>query len=298
MARIDETRPEGPETPKGGARLPLRARWRRVSMGLTTLAGRPRGFFSPYRYAADVEAPEGYPELEAIIGAAWDEIESVLGVIGEEAATLAAFRGPAPRPRWDQSWFPRLDGAAAYVIAAGSGAGRVVEVGSGHSTRFLAQALEDAGQGGRITCIDPAPRATLHGLEVDWRREVLASRHLPLFDALEPGDIAFFDSSHLLWPGTDVDMILNRILPRLAPGVLVHLHDIFLPDPYPADWAWRGYTEQLGLAGWLAGGAYRPIWASHYALTRMGAAEAPGIAELPLPDGARESSLWLVRAAQ
>jgi len=284
--------------PDASAGLPLRLRWRRFVMGLSTLMGRPRGFFSPYRYAATLPEAEGYPELEAILGAAWDEMESVLGVIGEEAATLAAFGGPAPRPRWEQSWFPRLDGAAAYVIAAGSGAGRVVEVGSGHSTRFLAQALADAGQGGRITCIDPAPRATLDGLDVDWRREVLGAQHMALFDALEPGDIAFFDSSHLMWPGTDVDMIFNRILPRLAPGVLVHLHDIFLPDPYPADWAWRGYTEQCGLAGWLAGGAYRPIWASHFARTRMGAAEAPGIAGLPLPEGAFESSLWLVRAAQ
>ncbi|MDT8344347.1 MAG: class I SAM-dependent methyltransferase [Thermohalobaculum sp.] len=295
---MDETRPEGPARAQGDGAPSRRLRWRRFVMGMRTLLGRPQGFFSPYRYAAGVAAPEGYPELEAIIGGAWDEIEGVLDVIGEEAATLAAFRGPAPRPRWDQSWFPRLDGAAAYVIAAGSGAGRVVEVGSGHSTRFLAQALADAGQGGRIACIDPAPRAPLAGLEVDWHREVLGPQHMALFDALEPGDIAFFDSSHLLWPGTDVDMILNRILPRLAPGVLVHLHDIFLPDPYPVDWAWRGYTEQSGLAGWLAGGAYRPIWASHYALTRMGAAEAPGIADLPLPEGARESSLWLVRAAQ
>ncbi|MBK0398983.1 class I SAM-dependent methyltransferase [Limibaculum sp. M0105] len=297
MARLDDN-DAGPRAGIRAGALPLRLRWRRFVMGLSTLLGRPRGFFSPYRYAGSVSGGDGYPEIEAILGTAWDEMESVLGVIAEEADALAAFRGPAPRPRWDQLWFPRLDGAAAYVIAAGSGAGRVVEVGSGHSTRFLAQALDDAGQGGRITCIDPEPRAVLDGLDVEWRREVLGPQHLPLFDALEPGDIAFFDSSHLLWPGTDVDMIFSRILPRLAPGVLVHLHDIFLPDPYPVAWEWRGYTEQTGLAGWLASGAYKPIWASHFARTRMGAAEAPGVADLPMPEGAFESSLWLVRAAQ
>ncbi len=139
----------------------------------------------------------------------------------------------------------------------------------------------------------PAPR--LAGLDIDWRREVLGAGHLPLFAELEAGDIAFFDSSHLLWPGTDVDLILNRILPVLAPGVLVHIHDVFLPDPYPADWAWRGYTEQLGLAGYLTSPGWRILWASHYAVTRMRAAERPAIAALPMPEGARELSLWLER---
>ena len=92
-----------------------------------------------------------------------------------------------------------------------------------------------------------------------------------------------------------MDLILNRILPVLHAGVRVHVHDVFLPDPYPADWSWRGYTEQLGLAGYLASPAWRILWASHYAVTRMGAAERPAIAALPLATGARESSLWLVR---
>ncbi len=91
-------------------------------------------------------------------------------------------------------------------------------------------------------------------------------------------------------------MILNRILPVLKPGVLVHIHDVLLPDPYPPHWAWRGYTEQNALAGWLLGGACAPIFASHYALTRMGAAGRPGVARLPLPEGALETSLWLKRS--
>ena len=107
--------------------------------------------------------------------------------------------------------------------------------------------------------------------------------------------MAFFDSSHILWPGTDVDMMLNRILPVLAAGVLVHIHDILLPDPYPPEWDWRGYTEQNGLAGWILGGGYEAVFASHYALTRMGAAARPGLARLALPEGAFETSLWLRR---
>jgi hypothetical protein len=208
---------------------------------------------------------------------------------------LAGFDGPPPEPRWGQSWFPRLDGAAAYALVRRHVPGRIIEVGSGHSTRMLVRAAADAGGNTRIICIDPPPRAALRGLEVEWRERVLGEADLELFAALEPGDIAFFDSSHILWPGTDVDMMLNRILPLLAPGVLVHIHDILLPDPYPAAWNWRGYTEQNGLAGWLLGGGCEVVFASHYALTRMEAARRPAIARLALPEGAFETSLWLRR---
>jgi hypothetical protein len=131
---------------------------------------------------------------------------------------------------------------------------------------------------------------------VEWRARVLGPDDVGLFEALKEGDIAFFDSSHLLWPGSDVDTIVNRILPVLRRGVLVHIHDVTLPDPYPAAWAWRGYTEQHALAGWILGGAYESVFASHYAVTRMGADARPAVSALPLPDGALETSLWLRRA--
>ncbi len=272
----------------------IRGTARRLGMGLATLAGARRGFFSPYRYAGTVAPPGPYPEIEAAFRAAEGAFAAVLDGIETLGPRLATFDGPPPEPRWGQAWFPRLDGAAAYVLARG--ARRIVEVGSGHSTRFLARAVRDAGAGARMTCIDPAPRAALDGLAVDWRVRLLGPEDLALFAALREGDIAFFDSSHLLWPGSDVDVILNRILPVLKPGVLVHIHDVLLPDPYPQEWAWRGYTEQHALAGWILGGAYRPAFASHYAATRMGAGARPAVAALALPEGALETSLWLRRA--
>jgi len=284
--------------------MTARARWRRLRMGLATLMGTPQGFFAPYRYASAVVPPGPYPALEELFRGAEEAFGAVLDEIDAHAERLAGFDGPPPEPRWGQSWFPRLDGAAAYALVRRHQPAQIIEVGSGHSTRMLARAAADAaadtaaeaGQGTRITCIDPAPRAALQGLEVDRVERVLRPDDVAVFEALHPGDIAFFDSSHILWPGTDVDMILNRILPVLAPGVLVHIHDILLPDPYPAGWAWRGYTEQNGLAGWILGRAFQPVFASHYALTRMDADLRPGIAALPLPGGAVETSLWLRRA--
>ncbi|MEM7059189.1 MAG: class I SAM-dependent methyltransferase [Pseudomonadota bacterium] len=265
-------------------------RWRQ--MGLETLqAGRAQGFFTPYRYADRVKAPAGYPELETLFKAAESSMEHVLKDIDFYASDLAALNGPPPIPRWDQTWFPRLDGAAAWAIVRSHTPEQIIEVGSGHSTRMLAHALGDAS---RITCIDPEPRADIKALGVTHHARVLSADDVGMFAPLESNDIAFFDSSHILWPGTDVDITLNRIIPALKPGVLIHIHDILLPDPYPQEWEWRGYTEQNGVAPLLLG-ACEIVFSSHYALTRMGAATRPGVKALPIPDGAFETSLWLRR---
>ena len=110
---------------------------------------------------------------------------------------------------------------------------------------------------------------------------------------LGAGDILFVDSSHVLMPGSDVDCILNHLLPRLPAGVVVHFHDIFLPDAYPAAWSWRGYNEQNAVAALLSGG-WRLLWSSHWVATRMsGDVVAAGLARLPLNAGGYEGSLWL-----
>jgi hypothetical protein len=89
--------------------------------------------------------------------------------------------------------------------------------------------------------------------------------------------------------------MINDILPALPTGVVVFFHDIFLPDPYPAHWAWRGYNEQSGV-GALVQGGYAPLFASRYVVTRMAAeVEATVVAGLPLVRGAHESGLWLVK---
>lgn len=263
-------------------------------MALETIEGkRKQGFFLPYRYADGVKAPGSYPAIEAVFDRHRDQFQSVLDEIDARASVLEAFAGPPPKPRWDQDWFPRADGAAAYAMVASRRPRKVIEVGSGHSTRFMAAA---ASSGAGITCIDPEPRADFGDLAVDWRRSVLSEAHLPMFEALEPGDFAFFDSSHLMMPGTDVDMIFNRILPALRRGVIVHIHDILLPDPYPDVWEWRGYNEQNCLGGWILAGGLKPLFSSRYAVTRMGAAEAGVLSRLPLNSGAVETSFWVEKS--
>jgi hypothetical protein len=261
-------------------------------MGLATLFGRPRGFFIPYRYAARVE-PCAYPALEPRLAARVPAFETVLDDIEALGARLERLRGPAPQPRFDQDWFPRLDAAVAYAMVCRARPARIVEVGSGHSTRFLVRALADEGLGTEVVCIDPARRAALRGLPVRWMEDVVQRAPERCFADLRAGDVLFVDSSHVLMPGSDVDWLLNRVLPDLAAGVLVHFHDVFLPDPYPAVWSWRGYNEQQGLAPLLHGGPYECLFASHYVATRLPERLTRGIlARLPAP-AAPECSLWL-----
>jgi hypothetical protein len=274
------------------ARERRRGRARRLAMGLATLLGRKRGFFIPHRYAAAIE-PCAYPVLEAHLAACVPAFEAVLADLEAHAERLARMRGPAPAPRLDQGWFPTLDAAAAYAMICRARPARIVEVGSGHSTRFLARAIAEAGLDAELTCIDPAPRAALSDLPVRWLECALQQAPEALFAELRAGDVLFVDSSHILMPGTDVDWLLNRILPALPAGVLVHFHDVFLPDPYPEAWAWRGYNEQQALAPLLPGQAYACLFASHYVRTRLPHRLARGPLALLPPPAAPEGSLWL-----
>ena len=146
----------------------------------------------------------------------------------------------------------------------------------------------------RHTAIDPAPRADISKLGVDVRRQRLQDLTPEDVTDLQAGDFLLIDSSHILMPGSDVDFLLARVLPVLPAGVLVHFHDIFLPDDYPAAWDWRGYNEQLGVLPLLCDARWEVMFSSHYVATRMaGAVAGSAVAALPLPSEAHETSLWL-----
>jgi len=216
----------------------------------------------------------------------------VLDWIEDYAAELEAI-GPdrPPQPRWNQDWFPRLDAAAAYAIVRKTKPRRIVEVGSGHSTRFLARAVADGALRTEITCIDPEPRATIAGLRVELLRTAVQDVPVSVFEPLEAGDILFIDSSHQVKPGSDLEFLLGRVLPALASGVRLHFHDIFLPDPYPQMWAWRRYNEQQAVARLLAD-RYALEFSSHQANARP----LNGVLRrLPLLPGALETSFWLCK---
>ena len=263
----------------------------------TVLGNRPKGYFIPYRHTAEMPPPgsAAYPAIEELFIAAEERQREFLKNIKKYAEPIGKiYENNPPEPRWDQDWFPRMDAVAAYVMVREFRPRRIIEVGSGHSTRFMARAVRDGALPTRITAVDPGPRAKIDGLDVETVSKLVHEVPPELFGELGAGDILFIDSSHILMPGTDVDYLFNSVLPSLPSGTLIHIHDILLPDPYPEAWTWRGYNEQLGVALLLQGRAYEILFSSRYAVTRLQKSfEETPAAGLPLNEGALETSLWL-----
>ena len=271
--------------------LSLRGRWRRLALGLpTVLSLTPRGWFIPHRYAPLLPPPGAqppYPTIEILFEGKARAFEAMIELIDSHAAALEAMRGLL-----DQAWFPSLDAAVAYALIRDRKPQHVIEIGSGNSTRVLAKALGGLGE---ILAIDPAPRADIAGLPgVQVVPSTVQAAPIELFDRLGRGDVLFIDSSHILMPGSDVDLVLNRVLPRLPGGVIVHIHDIFLPFDYPPVWGWRAYNEQQGVLPLMTTGAYAPLFSSVWARQRLGERLAQSVvARLPMPKEAMSTSLWL-----
>lgn len=286
--------------PGSQRRRPLfrRPLFRRLRLGLPTILGLDKlGWFIPYRYAGSVRAPERYAALEPIFTAALPAFERWIATLEGYAEAFAAIAANETRPgapRWGQGWFPRLDAATAYAMVRERRPAQVVEIGSGHSTRFLWQAIADGGLATRLVGIDPEPRAELGRLPITLIRQTVQQAGIAPFASLAAGDLLLIDSSHILMPGSDVDFLFAEVLPRLPAGVVVQVHDVLLPEGYPPAWEWRGYNEQQGLVGWLAAGRLVPLFSSHVAARRLAARIAAGpLARLPLAEGAQETALWL-----
>ena len=271
--------------------LSLRGRWRRLMLGLPTILGlKPGGWFIPHRYAPLLPPPGAQPPYTAVETLFEQNHATFTGMID----LLDARTGELEKlgSLLDQAWFPALDEAMAYVMVRERKPRRIVEVGSGHSTRVLAKASAGAVE---ILAIDPFPRANIAGLPgvTVVPSTLQAAPSLP-FDGMMAGDMLFIDSSHILMPGSDVDFLFNRVLPRLPAGALVHIHDIYLPFDYPAVWGWRNYNEQQGVLPLLTTGAYKPLFSSVWAERRLTERLARSVvARLPRPADALSASLWL-----
>jgi len=170
--------------------------------------------------------------------------------------------------------FIPTDAQAAYCLVRSIRPKRMIEIGSGYSTRLLAAAArrnsEEDGVKCEFTAVDPSPQANLEPLQAWVRHYPERIETLPddMFLSLEAGDILFIDSSHVARIGSDVTYLMLNVLPRLKPGVYVHVHDIFLPFEYLEEIV-KDFklflNEQYLFHAFLAfNDGYDVIWAGHY----------------------------------
>jgi hypothetical protein len=164
--------------------------------------------------------------------------------------------GDAPHFYLNNGLFGGIDALVAYCMVRHFQPRRIIETGSGFSSLLLCQAARKNNRANLI-CIEPFPQKFLKegfpGLNQLIEKKV-QDIDPELFSQLQSGDILFIDSSHTVKIGGDVNYLFLEVLPRLKPGVIVHIHDIFLPFEYRRDWVmeeFRFWTEQYLLQAFL-----------------------------------------------
>jgi hypothetical protein len=192
-------------------------------------------------------------------------------------------------------WFGAVDAEVLYCVIDHFRPRTIIEVGSGYSTRLMRRAIQGGQVGTRLISIDPAPRVEIQSSADEEIRAVVEDVPVSRFtDELQPNDILFVDSSHVIQTGGDVPYLFLEVFPKLQAGVLIHVHDIFLPFDYPkcfVDERW-GWTEQyLFHAFMLNNPNYATLWPSYYMWQQHRQAVTNVIgADAPLRD---PSSFWI-----
>jgi hypothetical protein len=150
------------------------------------------------------------------------------------------------RYHYDNLYFTYSDAIGYALMLRHLRPRQVIEVGAGFSSA-LALDVDELFLGGRtrFLFVDPDPerlRELVAPADLEGRLVESPVQDVPLerFEELGPGDVLFIDSSHVLKAGSDVQHLLDEVLPRLAPGVHVHFHDVFYPFEYPASWLATG----------------------------------------------------------
>jgi hypothetical protein len=215
------------------------------------------------------------PDTQSLPETLWDRPSKLVGIDMNDTIQLDLLRNQFPKFRHEYDRFPAeptgepgrfhfnnglfdgTDALVAYCMIRHFQPRLIIEVGSGFSSLVAAEAIA-RNKNSALICIEPFP--------LDFLRQGFPGLHslieksvedigLEFFSQLESGDILFIDSSHTVKIGGDVNYLFLEVLPRLKPGVIVHVHDIFLPFDYRRDWVMdelRFWTEQYLLQAFLS----------------------------------------------
>ena len=209
-------------------------------------------FYSPINSASDIERALSWTADTPGIDLREDEQLSTF----RELTPLFDDVGPV-RYRIDNDMYGIADASIYQAFVRHFNPRRVIEVGSGFSTAKLLDTAEKFLPELDVTCIEPYPQRLFSLLRPSDNVQVITKfvQDVPkeIFTSLEPCDVLFIDSTHVAKAGSDVVWLYLHILPLLQQGVLVHIHDIFWPFEYPAEWLREGrcWNEDYFLQAFL-----------------------------------------------
>lgn len=197
-----------------------------------------------------------HPALYSLIDANRDQyrdlLEKSLGHKEEIKKIRDASQETDPgKIAWNNGFLPGLDIIGIYTMISEFKPERYMEIGSGNSTKVAYKAKREQGLNTRIISIDPEPRTEIDNLSDQIIRKPFEDIDLSILDQLSENDILFVDNSHRILPNSDSMVFYLEVLPRLKKGVIVHIHDVYLPYDYPQFMCDRFYSEQYGLAIYL-----------------------------------------------
>ncbi len=212
---------------------------------------------------------EPVPDTQSLPETLWTQPSQLVGIDMNDSIQLELLRThftklrdeynnlPVEPPPGKKRPFRGVDALVAYCMVRHFEPEAIVEIGSGWSSLVLGRAAAK-NNNSVLSCIDPFPsnfvRKGIPALGSLIEKQV-QDIDLEFFTQLDADDILFIDSSHTVKIGGDVNYLFLEVLPRLKPGVIVHVHDIFLPFEYRRDWVvdeFRFWTEQYLLQAFLA----------------------------------------------
>ena len=271
----------------------------------------PGHFYSPLPSLLELQADEERifrvpPDLPGIDLRA----EAQLALLSEMRPYVAEMPFPAssgdPEFRFwlDNGLYPRGDALCYYLMLRHLRPRRIIEVGSGMSTALALDVIDRfLDDSVALTCIEPYPDTTLNSIlrprdrsRVEVKVARLQDVALDTFDQLGDGDVLFIDSTHVAKTGSDVNYLFFEILPRLAPGVHVHIHDVHYPFEYPRRWVFelRAWNEAYLLRAFLSFNAAYEIVLFNTFLAKVHSDRVDR--EFRLADDDLSGSIWLRRS--
>lgn len=261
------------------------------------------------------------PDVRALPESVWNRQSPLEGVafdLGRQIefleAQLAPFLadfspplhgGPAQQEFFlDNGRYERVDAETLFAMVRLFEPKRVIELGSGRSTQVIQAALADnvsRGISARHWVIDPFPSELIQADSGSAEIEELSVTDISRdrFAVLSPGDILFVDTTHTVKLASDVNFVVLDVLPSLAPGVVVHFHDIFLPWEYPRAWvekSRRYWAEQYLLQAFLAFNERFEVLLATHAIAR----EYPERLQRVVPSfvaGVEPGAFWIRRTS-